>query len=239
MIEINLIPDVKRELIKAQRMRAYVISGSIITSIVAVGLIVLLLLYIGGVQTLRQSGLDNDITKQSDELAKVEDLSKILTIQNQLTALNTQAEQKQLESRIFDVIGSVVPPAQDGVKISKIAVDATTSTISLDGQTPNYASVEVLKKSLDNAIFTYNDGKEDKTINVAQSISIGDVSYGKDENDQRVVVFTISFKYPIELFSSQVPNLIIRFRNNGNVTDSYLGIPRTIYTQPATKDGAN
>jgi hypothetical protein len=239
MIEINLIPDVKRELIKTQRMRAYVISGSIITSIVAGGVIVLLLLYIGGVQTFRESTLDNAITKQSEELAKVEDLSKILTIQNQLAAIDTQGKQKQLESRVFDVVGSVVPPAPNEVKVSKINVDATTSKMTLDGQTPAYASVQVLQKTLENAIFTYKEGDEEKTVNLAEDIKIEQASYGKDENDQRVVVFTISFTYPEQLFSSKVPNLVIKFKNNGNVTDSYLGIPRVIYTQPATKDGAN
>lgn len=46
MIEINLIPDVKQELLKAQRTRSMVVSIAIISSIAAASVVVLLLVYI-------------------------------------------------------------------------------------------------------------------------------------------------------------------------------------------------
>ena len=73
MIEINLIPDVKRELLRAQRARSIVISGAILTSIVAAAVVVVMLVYIYGVQSLRHYTLDQDIKSQSSELSKVED----------------------------------------------------------------------------------------------------------------------------------------------------------------------
>ena len=53
MIEINLIPDVKQELLRAQKGRAVVISASIFASVIAVGVVALLLVYIFGVQGVR------------------------------------------------------------------------------------------------------------------------------------------------------------------------------------------
>lgn len=104
MIEINLIPDVKRELLRAQRARSIVISGAILTSIVAAAVVVVMLVYIYGVQSLRHYTLDQDIKSQSSELSKVEDLSKILTIQNQLTTMKDLNDKKQIDSRIFNVL---------------------------------------------------------------------------------------------------------------------------------------
>ena len=56
MIEINLIPDVKQELLRAQKGRAVVISASIFASVIAVGVVALLLVYIFGVQGVRKAG---------------------------------------------------------------------------------------------------------------------------------------------------------------------------------------
>lgn len=94
MIEINLIPDVKQELLRAQRSRTMVITGSIFASIVAAGVVVLLLLYVFGVQTVRSNVLDDDIKKGAANLSQVEDLSEMLTIQNQLKKIAELDSQK-------------------------------------------------------------------------------------------------------------------------------------------------
>ena len=65
MIEINLVPDVKQELIRAQRSRTVVVTFSILTGIIALGIVVLLLLYVFGVQTLRSAIADDAIEKNS------------------------------------------------------------------------------------------------------------------------------------------------------------------------------
>ena len=87
MIEINLIPDVKQELLKAQRIRNVVISSSILVSIIAAGVVVLLLVYMFGVQSVRNSLLDSQIKDKYATLSKVDDLSKIITIQNHYWSL--------------------------------------------------------------------------------------------------------------------------------------------------------
>jgi hypothetical protein len=239
MIEINLIPDVKRELLKAQRARTYVISGAIITSIIAAGVIVLLLIYIYGFQLIRESRLDADIKREEATLMQVEDLSKILTIQNQLAVMSTLNDQKKMDSRIFDVVAAIVPPEPNSVAISGVTLDAATSTITLEGQTRAFDSMEVFKKTIDSAIVVYNGPDGEESVPLADNIDTEQVSYGKDANNNTVVIFTISFEYPEELFSSTNPNVTIRLSVNGNVTDSYLGIPRAIFTTPAVRDPEN
>ncbi len=233
MIEINLIPDVKLELLKARRTRALVISTSIIVSIVVGGLVVALALYVFGVQTVRSAYLDGQITQQNDQFSKVEDLSKVLTIQNQLSVISDLNAQKNMDSRLFDLLAAVIPPAPNSVQLSQVTVDAETETIRLEGQTGSYESMEVFKKTIDSAIVTYTENGEAVTVPLASDVSTTDISYGKDSQGQRVVRFTLTFTYPEELFSPAIPSVTIRLSIDGNVTDSYLGIPKSIFTERA------
>jgi len=233
MIEINLIPDVKRELLRAQRTRSTVISGSILTMFIAGGILVALLVYVYGVQTVRSALLDNSIKTQSEKLAKVEDLSKILTIQNQLDVISTHNDEKKIDSRIFDVLSAIVPPAPNSVQFSQINLTSEDSEISFEGQTRAYDSMEVFKKTLASAVVVYTvDGKEEK-VPLATDISTSDVSYGESATSEKILRFTLKFKYAEELFSQNVPVVAIKLNADGNVTDSYLGIPKSIFAPRA------
>ena len=234
MIEINLIPDVKRELLRAQRTRATVISVSILTSIIAAGLVVALVLYVYGVQTVRSAILDGQIKDGSETLAKEEDLSKILTIQNQLTKISELNSQKKMDSRMFDVLAAVIPPAPNDVQVSQIAIDAEESSIRIEGQTRGYDSMEVFKKTIDSAVIVYNNEGEEQTVKLANDISVTDTSYGSNAENQKVLRFTLTFNYADELFSPDIAAPTFRLSIDGNVTDSYLGIPKSVFTERAT-----
>jgi Tfp pilus assembly protein PilN len=237
MIEINLIPDVKQELIKAQRTRSLVIAGSIASSIIAGSVVVLLVLYIFGYQAVRNDFLDRGIKDGANDLSQVEDLPKMLTIQNQLKKIGELDNQKTVTSRMFDMLSAFTPAGDNAAQYSQVIINSDESTISLEGQTRAYDSMEVLRKTLENAMIEYADGDEAVVVNLATNISTGNVSFGEDASGQRVVRFNISFTYPPELFSSTIDRLTFRLSDNlradGNVTDSYLGIPRTLFTQRA------
>lgn len=233
MIEINLIPDVKQELIKAQRTRATVISMSILVSIITGGIVVVLALYVFAFQTVRSSFLDGQITEGSNKLAKVEDLSKILTIQNQLTKISELNSGKNIDSRVFDMLSAVTPVGANSVQFSQITVDSDTGTIRLEGQTNAYDSMEVFKKTVDSAVIVYSDNGEPKTVDLASDISTSDVSYGEDASGQKVLRFVLTFTYPVELFSPTVVAPVFKLSFDGNVTDSYLGIPKGLFTERA------
>lgn len=235
MIEINLIPDVKQELIKAQRIRATVISFSILIGIIAIGVVTLLAVYVFAFQTVRSVVADDAIKKGSQELASVEDLSKTLTIQNQLTKLSILNDSKKIDSRIFDVLAAVIPPAPNDVRISNLSVDSATSTVTMEGQAANsYAAVEVFRKTIDGAkvAFTNDDGTQE--VNLASNVSTGETSYGEDASGAKVLRFTLSFTYATELFAPSSKNVTIKISTQGNVTDSYLGVPKSIFVDRAT-----
>ncbi len=235
MIEINLVPDVKQELLRAQSMRAAVISGAILTSIIAGAVVVVLALYVYGVQTVRSNFVSGEIKDQYKTLSEVKDLSKVLTIQNQLATMSELNGNKKIDSRIFSVVSAVVPPAPNEVQISEITINAADGLISFEGQTRAFDSMEVFKKTLDSAIVVYNDGSEEQSVKLASNLDTGEVTYGENATNEKVLMFTISFEYPEELFSSAIKDITVKLSVNGNVTDSYLGIPRSIFTERATE----
>lgn len=234
MIELNLIPDVKQELIRAQRGRSMVISTAILAGVIALGIIALLSIYVFAVQSIRSAVADEIIKTEDKKLASVQDLNKILTIQNQLTKITELRDQTKVTSRLFDVLRGILPPAPNNVVISHLTFDALNSRIILEGQAArDFSVLEIFKKTIDGAVVDYRVGEEENQVKLATDISTSDVSYGEDSSGSRVVRFTMSFVYPPELFAPSSSDVAIKLTNAGNVTDSYLGIPRSIFADRA------
>lgn len=233
MIEINLVPDVKQELIKAQGVRARVIAGAIFVGIVSVAIVALLAFYVFAVQTARDFIANGQIESKSVDLASKKDLSKTLTIQNQLTKISALNDDKKIDSRIFNLLGAIIPPAPNNIQISDLTIDSAANTITINGQAANsYAAVEVFKKTISGAKVKYTDKTDG--VALASNISTSNTSYGEDSSGAKVLRFTLSFEYAPELFSPASKNATVVVSTQGNVTDSYLGIPKNVFADRAT-----
>ena len=183
MIQINLIPDVKQELLRAQTQRNVVISAAVVLSIAAVVIVVLAAAYVFGAQKLMMDSANKDIDTKYNDLSKVEDLDKLLTIQNQLQKVSSLNANKNAGSRLYGMLNVIVPSDPHNVKISSLIVepagtanedgsteegsDSSTggATITIEGQTTgSYASLEVFEKTIAAAVIEYDlpDGA-DKT----------------------------------------------------------------------------
>lgn len=236
MIEINLIPDVKQELIKAQRMRSTVVAAAILVGVISIVVVAILATYVFGVQQLRGRLDDTSISKGIETLQSNSDLAKTLTIQNQLTKISSLNIDRKLDSRIFEMLRAIIPPSPNDIQISSLTVDSDTSSIVMEGQAPNsYVALETFKKTLESAQIKYTDSKNtpQDLVYLASNISIGSTSYGESTSGGKVLRFTISFSYAPELFSVSSHNISIVISANGNVTDSYLGIPKSIFSEKA------
>lgn len=237
MIEINLVPDVKQELLKAQRIRSTVIAGTVIVGIISVAVVVILAMYVFGFQTIRGKLADDSISKDIKTLQAVKDLSKTLTIQNQLAKISALDSNKKIDSRIFNVLAAIIPPAPDDIQISSLSINSETQTLYLDGQAPNsYSAVEIFKKTVEGAKIKYkgSDKKDAPLIDLATNISISNTSYGESSTGAKVLRFSMSFNYAPELFSPSIDNPTVVITVNGNVTDSYINIPKSIFADRAT-----
>ena len=147
MIEINLIPDVKKELLKANKTRNFVVTISIFVGVGALALVAILGIIIMG-QNLTISSQSKSITENNTKLNEVEDLSKMLTIQNQLAAIPGLNDGKPITSRVLGLLDVISASSSEEIEISNFNLDVETKTLQIEGQTPaGYAAIEAMVKT--------------------------------------------------------------------------------------------
>jgi len=238
MIEINLVPDVKLELIKARRMRTGIISFAIIISLVAGGIVTLLALYTFGVQGVTQLTLNSQIDTESKKLKAVQDLSQMLTVQNQLGQLEDTHSKKLIASRLFNLMAKIVPEGDNKVQFSAIEVDAEGGTITLNAEAGNgYEALEVFKKTLGATKFKYKQDGQENTVDVASNIQDLERSFGNTDEGDRVLRFSISFAYAPEIFTAEYTDTEIIAPTRQNATDSKKGVPDSLFTDSPVQEG--
>lgn len=230
MIEINLIPDVKLELLKARTQRKMVISASILVALIAGGLVVLMVVYAFGVQTVADTLADNGIKDEYKKLQQVDDLGKTLTIQKQLDTISSTQSDKAISSRLFDLVSATVPQGKNAVSIKRIALNAEDSTISIEAEATNgYEALEVFKKTIEQTKFRYTvDGKAEE-VKIADSIAAGERNYSEDGRGNRILRFSLSFTYPDELLTSESQDGRIVGPDRQQATDSAQGVPTSLF----------
>jgi len=200
MIQLNLLPDVKLEFIRAQRTSRMIISVALLVTAGAVTILVLLLSF-GGLQKKHLSDLNKDITTKSSQLKNQPQIDRILTIQNQLASLNTLHDQKPAASRLFNYLNQVTPTQET---ISSFTVDFNAKTVSISGNADALSSVN---KFVDTLKFTNYKVKGDSTVTPAFSnvvlASFGLTSPGPSTggaNDLPPATFTITLAYDPAIF---------------------------------------
>lgn len=231
MIEINLVPDVKQELIKAQRIRSSVVSLAIIIGIAAISLVVVLAIFAGG-QSVASGFADRSIESESEKLQDVEDISNMLTIQNQLTMLSEQHDNKLINSRLFDILAAVNPPSPNNIRVSSLRQDPELGVLTIEGSASNgYAAVEAFKKTLLSAQVEFTQDSEPSSVPLTSVVNIADTSYGEDASGQRILRFSMSFEYAPEVFARSTQNArIVTPSTEQDVTDSRTRVPDSLFT---------
>lgn len=231
MIEVNLIPEVKLELLRTRRRQRLVISGSVVLAIASVAIVTLLSVYAFGVQTVANSLADNSVNEQAKKLESITDLSQSLTLQAQLSKLNEVENGKLITSRLFDVLTVAIPEGANEVKISKLSFNSEENIIEIEAEAANgYEAMEVFKKTLAQTTFHYDvDGTAADPVSVAYDISEGERSYGEDNQGNRILRFTLSFSYPDELFDATLSGTKVVAPSKQRATDSTQGIPAGLF----------
>lgn len=238
MIEINLIPDIKQELLRARRVRSIVISGAIVVCLVSVGSVILLAIYLFGVQALRSTLADRAIESNSSKIEKIPDLANMLTIQNQLEKITDLHLSSNMSSRLFQILVAVNPAASNEIKYSSVNFDSEAGIIHIEAQAGNgFVAADVFKKTAQAVRFTYQvDGEQgvSEPKPIATDISILDSSYGEDASGAKVIRFSVDLKYTPELFAASSRNVVIINPEQQDATDSYKYLPKSLFTQQAS-----
>lgn len=232
MIQINLVPDVKQEMLRAQRMRNVAISLSILVGVVAVGIVVALALILGA-QTAVQKFQDGQITDGYKKLSNVSDLNSSLTVQNQLSTISGQNNKRTIDSRLLDVLAAINPLPPNDVKISKVTLDPIAGSIALEGSAAGgYPATDVFRKTILNTKVSSTNSSQ--SVNLTNDVTLQDTSYGEDASGAKVVRFTIMFNYPNGMLDNSMSGVTVTSPvARIDVTDSKIQIPDNMFSQAA------
>ena len=239
MIQINLIPDVKREYLHARRTRDIAVSVSILVSIGAAGVVGIMLLFLS-TQAAREYLADLTIKNEYETLSGVENLTDMVTIENQLSLISQQHAKKSMDSRLFSILQAVNPVAPNQVAFTTVTLDPVGKALTLEGQTAGgYSAFETLVKTIQNTNITYKLGGEGDEITspIASEVIPGDSSYGIDSDNARVLRFELTVMYTDGLFDNTMQRIqIVAPARKVDVTDSKLRVPDSLFTVPATDE---
>lgn len=207
MISINLLPDVKKEFLKAQKMRNTVISLSILSMFVAGGLTVFLALFVYFGQRVAIGFVNDDIDKKQATLEAKTEITKYLTIQNQLTSLRVlhNATYKILYSRLLEYLPQLNPAAPNSVQLGSVKVVKEGTEINLQGTTRDFQALDTFKNTLERAKLTYADGEDTKEVALFSDITLKTASLMQADGGASVS-FEFVLTYNEDIFSPDVTN---------------------------------
>lgn len=211
MVQFNLLPSVKVEYMKAVRTKRLVTSVAMIASVVSLTILVLLFVNVNIVQKKHISNLTNDIDAKVGELEAIDDIDKVLTVQNQLTSLTTLHEQKPATERVLPFLSKVTPQA---ASISQTTVDYLDNSFVVTGTADSLATVNKFVDTLKFTKYTVDGDADEKTAFTEVVMTSFSVTNSE-------ATFELNFNFSPELF------------NNTKEVD--LVVPNTITTRSQTE----
>ncbi len=219
MIQFNLLPDVKVQYIKTQRTKRMVMLTSVVIAGVSV-LIVAMTFSYSLTQKRHLTKLDKHIKSIRTELESNKELTKILSVQNQLNSLPQLYAGRPAADRLPVYIEQTTP---SNVGISKLTIDFSTSTIEVSGSATSLSSVNTYVDTLKYTKFKQNtenasDGKTE-SINAFKDVVM--TKFGTEKGQSS---YTINLNFDPLIFdgtksiSLDVPSLITTYSQQSNTS---------------------
>jgi hypothetical protein len=191
MIQLNLLPAVKQEYIKAQHQRRLMISISVLVSGLAIAILVVLLFF-NLFQKNHLKDLNTEITNESQTLKSEPNINTILTVQNQLESLTTLHAAKPDASKLVSTYLNELTPAS--VAITNLHVDFTQNLATITGTSNALSSINQYIDTFKKTTYTTNSNKSSSPAfsNVVLS-SYGLTANPQDPNEAASYTITLNF----------------------------------------------
>ena len=161
--EVNLVPDVKRKMLKAMRFRNIMLFVCIIVVAVAVGIVAIMTTVWEG-QNITMANQDDRIETMSKKINGFSSISEFLTIQNQLGNIENINQNKKVLSRIFSILPVILPEGPDTISISELSINLAENSLRFDAQADakvspyiDYRVLESFKKGV--TLMKYDYGR--------------------------------------------------------------------------------
>ena len=120
--EINLVPDIKNEMIKTLKLRNLIFFICSIVAAASVSITIITGLIAGG-QQFALDAKKSSLEKFSSKVKSYSDLNKFLTIKDQLNGISELSENKTMLSRTFNILSALIPSGVDTITISELNIE--------------------------------------------------------------------------------------------------------------------
>lgn len=206
MIQLNLLPDIKLEYLRAQRTKRFFVLTSFMVAAGSIAIVAFLAFIVYVVQGQHASNLQSDIEQNLQALQQKENLPKILTVQNQLEELSQLHSDKPIVSRLFNYFIVVIP---DEVSLNEVVLvfggsSGSDTTIEMTGEGADFKSVNQFADALKNAEFVSTEtpeptrafnavtldtiGKNDEFTTFELRANVNDQIFAADEESLKLTV---------------------------------------------------
>lgn len=192
--EISLVPEVKRNMIKAMKFRNILLFCCIVLMAVSGGIVMVMVSVWEG-QNITMSGQDSRMKAMSDKLSNYGSLSEFLTIQKQLSQINQIIDDKKVLSRVFPVLSVILPEGPDTISLSELTVNLDENTLIFDAQADakvspyiDYRVLESFRKGVSLMKYDYGryvtaDGDEIPSRCMVEADANGNTLTEEDKNN--------------------------------------------------------
>lgn len=243
MIQFNLLPDVKLEYIRTNRVKRLVITVALLVTGLALAVTGFLAFNVYGLQRGHIDNLTGDIQDSTESIKSIDQIDRMLTVQNQLNTITGLHDDKPVASRLFPFMSSITPTE---VNISELEISFENETMIITGEADSLESVNVFVDTLKFIVYSQTDPDSDDD---QDSGDIQEEQEAETEDLDRAFVgvelsdfdrtsegasFIVTATYVPQIFSSEADvALIVR---NTITTRSEQESPDALFVRPAEEE---
>lgn len=200
MIQFNLLPSVKLDYIKARRTKHLVVSVAVVAGIFSIAIFTLLFINVNVLQKGHMANLTKEINENTNKLKDIEDIDKVLTVQNQLGELTPLHEKKPAADRALLYISQVTPQK---ASTSQVKVDFEAQTITINGTADSLVTVNKFADTLKFTKYVIENSTSDQKNAFSEVVLVNfSVSEGK-------TTYQIDFKFDPAIFDNTQETILI------------------------------
>ncbi len=192
MIQFNLLPDVKLEFIRAQRIKRLVILVAVMAGSAALGGFLLLVFLVNVIQKTHINNLSDDIKTYSKQLQEKPEIDKVLTVQNQLNSLPALHDEKAVTSRLAGFIQQLTPAE---ASINRLSFNFAHNTGLISGSANSLETVNKFADTLKFTEFNTEDGQQ--TGRAFSTVVL--TNFSRDSED---TMYELAFSFDPVIFDS-------------------------------------
>ena len=193
---INLLPDIKQNRLKSQRVKHLTMSIAVFLMIAAIALPVTLFLINQG-QKLYVKRIQDQINERQDTVKNTPNITTMLTVKDHMASLPTLYDQRLYVTKLLSYLPSITP---SDIRFNNLGID-TSGHIIISGTTLSYSNVDKFYQAMLYAGVNYDPNAIEADPNAAGNFTNVVLESAGGTSGQEVQ-FTISADFKPDLVSA-------------------------------------